>query len=315
MHPIGMANLVFRLGLDGNTPHVKRIYFGSHDNSMFGRGASSPGRGNVDGSIPGSPPGPPPGPRFNDAKSSTKFIEGAPPYAAPGASGFPPIDACGAIPGPDPIDIGGGAPAPTGAAGIGDIGGGTAPIGGAAGAAATGAGAGCPVGGGPYPPICVGGAPIGGDGAFICIGGAPMATPPPICIGGIAPVAGAPVAGGAAENPPDPICPPPRIGGAPYPPIAGARALIPGAPIATGGAPTPPPTIGGAPLVIVGGARAPPVVVGGAPWPTFAPYAPPVPAPRTGGAVPVPTGCVPNVSERIARECDAIVSRFHHWRV
>ena len=125
MHPIGMANLVFRLGLDGNTPHVKRIYFGSHDNSMFGRGASSPGRGNVDGSIPGSPPGPPPGPRFNDAKSSTKFIEGAPPYAAPGAIGYPPIDACGAIPGPDPIDIGGGAPAPTGAAGIGDIGGGT----------------------------------------------------------------------------------------------------------------------------------------------------------------------------------------------
>ena len=86
-----------------------------------------------------------------------------------------------------------------------------------------------------------------------------LATPPPICIGGIAPVAGAPVAGGAAENPPDPISPPPHVGGAPYPPIAGAPALIPGAPIATGGAPTPPPTIGGAPPVIVGGARAPPV--------------------------------------------------------
>ena len=142
-----------------------------------------------------------------------------------------------------------------------------------------------------------------------------MATPPPICIGGIAPVAGAPVAGGAAENPPDPISPPPHVGGAPYPPIAGAPARIPGAPIATGGAPTPPPTIGGAPPVIVGGARAPPVVVGAAPSPTFAPRAPPAGAPRTGGAVPVPTAGVPNVSERIARECDAIVSRLHHWRV
>jgi len=273
MHPIGMANLVFRLGLDGNTPHVKRMYFGSHDNSMFGRGASSPGRGNVDGSIPGSPPGPPPGPRFSDAKSSTKFIEGAPPCGTPGAGGYPPIGACGAIPGPGPMDIGGGAPAPIDAVGIGDIGGGGAPIGGPTGCAATGACGvgGGPVGGAPYPPICGGGAPVCIGGAPVCIGGAPIATPPPICGGGIAPVGGAPICGVAATNPPDPICPPPCVGGAPYPPNAGAGALIGGVPIATGGAPTLCPIIGGAPPIIGGGAPTPPIVVGGAPAPIGAP--------------------------------------------
>ena len=196
---------------------------------MFGRGASSPGRGNVDGSIPGSP-------RvrlrseIQRRRIPAQFIEGAPPYAAPGAIGYPPIDACGAIPGPDPIDIGGGAPAPTGAAGTGDIGGGTAPYRRRRLSRRRR----------PIPTICVGGAPIGGDGAFICIGGAPhgdttahlhrryRARPP------------APTSRRrAGESSRSDLSTTPRRRRA-VSTIAGAPARIPGAPIATGGAPTPP---------------------------------------------------------------------------